>query len=149
MYLQTCMITACKFARSWPPSAYLQTRSITASKCIPILARLPPPSVSPNSLHHRLQVHLQTRSITASKGISRLDRLRPASSHDHGLQVHISTLARSRPPSASPNSLDYRLQVHLHSRLITASEYISEFTGSSISGAPRIALKHRLQPVQI
>jgi len=127
----------------------VQSRSITASKCICKLARSRPPSAYPNSLDNGLQVHLQTRSITAIKCISRLARLRPASSHHHGLQVHISKLARSRPPSVSSNSLDYRLQVHLQSRSITASEYISEFTRSSFSDAPRIAPKHHLQPVQI
>ena len=160
-----------------------------ASECISNLAQSQPPSASPNLLHHGLQVYFQTRSITAckfarswpssaylqprlitaSKCISRLARLRPARSHDHGPQVHISKLARSRPPSVSPDSLNYVLrvrsitaskcisklarlwppQVHLQTRSITASEYISEFTGSLFSGAPRIALKLRLQPVQI
>jgi len=73
-----------------------------------------------------LPVLVQTRSITASK----LARSRPPSvspnSLDYGLQVHISKLARSCPPSVSPNSLDYSLQVHLHTRLITASKCISK-----------------------
>jgi hypothetical protein len=59
-------------------------------------------------------VYLQTRSITASK------------------------FARSRPPSASPNSLDYGLQVrtitafqvHLQTCSTTAAECISKFTRS-------------------
>jgi len=98
MFLQTPLITACKFVRSSPPSAspkwlyysvqvrmiiasecvsphslnialkvrtimasasaYLHTRSIMASKCISKLARLPPWSASPISLHHHLAVHL-------------------------------------------------------------------------------------------
>jgi hypothetical protein len=37
---------------------YLQTRSITASKCISNLAQWPPPSASRNSYHYTLQVHL-------------------------------------------------------------------------------------------
>jgi len=41
-----------------------------------------------------------------------------------------SNIARSWPPSASPNSLDHGLQVHLQTRSITASECISEFTRS-------------------
>jgi len=87
-----------------------------------------PPSTPPISIDHGLQVHLQTRSITASKCISEL--------HDHGLQMHLQTrsiaaskcisefslitaskciseFTRSRPPSASPNSLDHGLQVPL------------------------------------
>jgi len=82
----------------------IQSRSITASKCISILARSRPPSASPNSLNHRLQVYLQTRTITAS--------------------ICISEFSRSWPPSASPSSLDLGLQVHLSTRSITASKYI-------------------------
>jgi hypothetical protein len=131
-----------------------------------------PPSTRPNSLDYGLQVHLQTRSITASKCISKLAQSWPPSvcpnSLDHGIQVPtimaskcIYTLARSLPSSVSLNSLDYGLQVHLQSRSIMASKVhlqtrsitppacIPEFTQSSFSGAPRIALKHRLQPVQI
>jgi hypothetical protein len=139
---------------------HLQTSSIAASKCISKVARSRPPIASPILLDRGLQVHLQTRSSTASKCISKLARLQHPSSRDHGLQVHlhtrlitaskcISKLARSRPSSVSLNSPDYGLQAHLQTRSITASECIYEFTRSSFSGAPRIALKHRLQPVQI
>ena len=62
--LQTRSIAAWKIARSWPPSAYLLTRLITASKCISELARLWPPPV-----------HLQTRSITISECISKFTQL--------------------------------------------------------------------------
>jgi hypothetical protein len=96
-----------ELARSRPHSAslsslnlglqlHLQTRSITASKCISKLARSRrsrPPSASLSSLNLGLQVHLQTRSIMASKCISEFPP--------------------SRPPSASPNSLDHGLGVHL------------------------------------
>jgi hypothetical protein len=54
---------------------------------------------------------------------------------------------QSRPSSVSPTTLEYCLQVHLQSRSMTASEYISVFTRSLFSGAPRIALMRRLQPV--
>jgi len=47
------------------------------------------------------------------------------------------------------SSLDFSLQLYLETRSIMASECISEFTQSSSSGAPRIALKHQLQPVHI
>ena len=139
---------------------HLQTHSIMASKCISKFARLQPPS----SHNHSLQVHLQTRSITASKCISKPARWRPPSaspnSLDNGLQVHLQTpsiaiseciskFTRSRPPSVCANTVDYYLQVHLQTSSITASECISEFTRSSFSGPPQIALKHRLQPVQI
>jgi hypothetical protein len=70
-----------RFARLWPASetpnllnhglqVHLRTCSITAFKCISVLARLRPPS-----LHDReLQVHLQTDSITALEGISKFTR---------------------------------------------------------------------------
>jgi len=84
-------------------------RPSTTSKYASKPARSRPPSASPNSVDYGLQVYLQTRSITGSKCMSRLARSRPASSHDHGLQVHISKLARLRPASLSPHSLDYGL----------------------------------------
>jgi len=45
--------------------------------------------------------------------------------------------------------LDYRLEVHLQTYSFTTSECICEFIPLSLSGAPRIAPKHHLQPVQI
>ena len=127
----------------------------TASKYSSNLDRSWPPSASPNSLHHGLQVHLQTRSITASKCISKLSRLQPPSaslsSLDHGPQVHLQTpritaskFARLWPPSASPNSLDYGLQVHLSVHSISASKCISQFTRSRPSSASPNSLDHDL-----
>ena len=150
----------------------LKVYTLMASKCISKLNRLRPP----NSLDRGLQVYLQSYWITPSKCISKLTRLRPSNSLDHGLyiptimgskyissnlldhglQVYRQTcwtmaskLAQSPPPSVSPNKLNYRLQVHLQTCSITASECISKFTWLQFSDAPRIALKHRLQPVQI
>jgi len=75
-----------------------------------------------------LQVHLQTRSSTAPNCISRLARLHPPSaslnSLNYGLEVHISKPDWSRPPSAFPNSLDHNLGVHLQVHSIMASMYI-------------------------
>ena len=79
---------------------------LTASWYSFSLARSWPPSASPNSLDHSIQVYLSTRTITAS------------------------TFAPSRSPSASPNSLDYSLQVYLQTCSITGSECISKFTRS-------------------
>jgi len=102
----------------------IQTRSITASEWISILAPLRPPS----SHDHDLQVHLLTRSITASKCISKLARLRSRSaslsSLDQGLQVYvqirsitasksISKVARWRPRSVSLSSPDRHFQALL------------------------------------
>jgi len=60
-----------------------------------------------------LQVLLQSRSITASKCISKLAQSEPPS----GISKH----ARLRPPTASPNSHNYGLQVPM----FTASKCIS------------------------
>jgi len=98
---------------------FLQTRSITASKCISKLARSRLPSVSLDSLDYGLQV----RTIMASKCISKL--------------------AQSRPPSASLSSLDLSLQVDLQTRSITSSKCISEFT---ITASMCISKLARLRP---
>jgi len=131
----------------------VQSRSITASKCISKLARSRPPTVSPASLDYGLQV----RTIMASKCISKLARSRPPgaslSSPDVGIQLHLQTgaimaskfiseftitaskciskLARSRPPS----SHDHGLQLHLQTGSITASKCIAEFTQSASPSA--------------
>jgi len=113
----------CKLTNWWIESQHRARRPSTASKYSSNLTSSRPPSASPNSVDHSLQVHLQTVSITATKCISKLARLRPPSSHDHGLQMHlwvhsilaskcISEFTRSRPPSAYLNSLDHGLQVH-------------------------------------
>jgi len=118
--------------RSRPPSAspnsldhgvhvYLQTRSITASK----FAQSWTPSASPNSVDHdSLQVYLQTRSIMASMFAQSWPLGASPNSLDYGLQVHISILARSRPPSLH----EHGLPVHLLTRKITITECISKFT---------------------
>jgi len=123
-------------ARLWPPSSHnhglqvqLQTHSIKNSECISKFTRSRPPSVSPNTLQYRLQVHLQTWMIMALKCIWKQ--------------------SWSRPWSVSPNKLDDCLQLHHYTRSITASEDICEFIRSSSSGAPGIALKLHLQPVEI
>jgi len=134
--VETRLITVSNLTQCRPPSAsqhsldyslqvYLHTGLITASKCIYKLALSRCPSSSPNSLDHNPEVYLQPRSINAFRCISKPPRIRPPSSHDHGLQVH------------------------LYISTITVPECISEFTLSSFSGAPQIALKHWLQPVQI
>jgi len=125
---------------------HLQTRSITASKCISRLARLWPASVSPNLLNYTLQV----RMSMASKCISKLARSWPPSaslsSLNLSIQVHIQTrsitafkciseFTRSTSPSASLSSLNLSLQVHIQTRSITASKCISEFTPSTSPSA--------------
>jgi hypothetical protein len=140
----------------------LQSRSITASKCISKLARSQPPSVSLNSHDYGLQV----RTITASKCISKLARSQPSSvslnSLDHGLQVQLQTrsitaskcitkLARLRLPS----SHDHGLQVHLQTRSIkyifkerrrvygdTGVTEVDRVTGSIYSADPGVDRHH-------
>jgi len=108
------------------PSAYLQSRSVTASKCISKLPRF----WSRNLHDHGLQVHLLSRSITIPECIFKFPQ--------------------SRPLNVSPNSLDYHLHVHPITRSITASECISDFTRSSFPGAPRTCSQAPcLQPVLI
>jgi len=135
VHRQTRSITASRFARSWPWSAYLHPCSITASKFawswppqvhISNLAQSQPRCVSPYSLDYALQVHLQTHSIMFLECISKF--------------------AQSRPPTVSPNTLNYHLQIHLQTRLIMALVCISESTQWSFPGAYQIALKHCLQP---
>jgi len=113
--LHTCLITASKFALSWPASVYLQTRSITPSKSISRLAPIWPPS----SHDHGLQVHLQTPSITSSKFALSW----PPSAYLETRTHAASKFARSRPPSAYPNSLDHSLQVYPQTRKIRASMF--------------------------
>jgi len=96
----------CELTNWWIESQHRARRPSIAYKYSSSLTSSRPPSASPNSLDHSLQVHLQTRSITASK------------------------FARSRPPSASLSSLDPALQVHLWVHSISASKCISELAWS-------------------
>ena len=122
-------------ATTWPPytsrnsfdhgfQVPLQSHLITACMCIPNLAQL-----RPHSSHNGvLQVYPLTYSIMASKSISKLVRLWPPSWHNYGLRVHISNLAPSWPPSASPNCHDHELGVNLYARSIMAPMCISQLT---------------------
>jgi len=152
----------CKLTNWWIESQHRAGRPSTASKYssnltwsskyISKLARLLPPSASPNLLNHSHQVYLQTWSITASK----FPRSRPPSasltSLDPGLQAHvcvhsiaaskcISQLARSRPPSTLLVSDSRCTEIQGWRRWT--------FTRSSSSGTPRIADNHRVLPVQL
>ena len=78
-----------KFTNWWIESQHPARRPSTAYNYLSKLTRSRPPSASPNSPNHGLEVYIQTRSITACK------------------------FAQSWPPGASPNSLDHDLAVHL------------------------------------
>jgi len=134
----------------------LQSRSIMASKCISKLPR----SWHPSLHDHGIEMHHKTRSITASKSARSWSGNASPIILDYGLQVHlwvhsisaskcISKLTRLWPASESLSSLYLCLPVHLQTSLNTSSKSISEFAWSSSTGAPQIALKHRLQPVKI
>jgi len=110
---------------------HLRSHSIMASMSIANLARLHPPSASPNPLDYGLQVRLRGHSISASKCISKLARSwdpSPSpnplylalqvtlSSHNHGLQVylwvHLIVIFRrtsncSQPPPAASRDILY------------------------------------------
>jgi hypothetical protein len=95
----------------------------TASKYSSNLDRSWPPSASPNSLDHGLQVCTNI----ASKCISKLARLRPPSaslSYSITPSKGISKRARSRRPIASSNQHNHGLPVHM----IIASKCISKLT---------------------
>jgi len=130
LYLQTRSITASMVPRSWPASACLQTRSITASKCICKPARWRPPGASPDLVDSGLQLFLQSRFIEASK----FARSLPPSAYLQTCSITasqcISILRQSLPPNISPNIFHYGLQVHLQTWWIIGSECISEFTRS-------------------
>jgi hypothetical protein len=141
-----------KLAPLWPPSSHDHGLQVHISK----LAPSRPPSISPNSLdyghqsspHHGRQMHPHTRLITAFKCISKLTSSQASfvslNSPKYGGKVRTITASKCIAKLAQSH-----LQVLLETRSITASECISAFTRSTISGAPRIAVKHRLQPVQI
>ena len=75
-----------------------------------------------------LQVLLQSRSIMASKCISRLHRSQPTSVSPFSLDCSLKVCTIMASKCISANSLDCSLQVHIHTRLITASKRISKLT---------------------
>ena len=94
-------------------------------------------------------MHLQTGSITASKSISEFTQSRlpgvSPNSLDHGLKVRTlmaSQVARLRSRIASLSSLNLRLQVHVQTRSMTASKYISKFTQSQCDETVELS-RHR------
>jgi len=94
----------------------------------------PPPSTPSILIDYGLQVYLPTRSITASKCISEFTWSRPPSaspnSLNYNLQVHLWVHLISRSPSASSNLLDRGLQVHLWVNSISVSKCISKHAQS-------------------
>jgi len=153
-----CRISLDRILRSLSPTSHdygRQVRLIMASKCISQLARSRSRSASGSSLDFGLPVYLQIHSVTLCKCISTLTRFQTPSSHDHGLQVHlqpcsimisecISKFTWSRPPSVSPNPLNFRLQVHHQTRSIMASKCISKYARSPPPGASINLISHVL-----
>jgi hypothetical protein len=138
----------------------LQTRSITASKCISKLTQLWHPSSHNHCLHvhlhtldYWLQVLLLTRSIMACKCISKLgwSQLSSVSPNrpNYSLQVHLQTcsitasnwiakLTPSRPPSASPNSLDHSPGVYPWVHSIVIFRHTLNYSHALPSASPDI-----------
>jgi len=112
----------------------VQSRSITASKCISansldrgLQVYVPNRSITPSKFAQSWppSAYLQTRSITASKCISKITRIQPPRSRNHlPPSVYLLT-GLITASSASPNSLEHGLQLHLQTHLITASKCIS------------------------
>jgi len=139
---------------------HLPTRSITTSMCTSKLDDLGLQLHLWVHLDLSLQLYLLTYSISASKWIFKpapsLPRIaslssirwRPPSASpntlNHGLQVHL-WVTRSKPPSVFPNLLDHGLQVHLQTHSIKTSNCISEFTRSWPPSASPNSLSHGLQ----
>jgi len=123
----------------------VQSRTITASKCISKLAWSRPPSVSPNSLVYGLEV----RKIIASKCISKLPRLRPPRAFPQTRSITaskcISNLSWSWFWSTSLNWLDQGLQVYFQIQLITASKFISRLTHSRPRSVSLSSLDYHFQ----
>jgi len=130
--LQTGSISACKFAQSWPASA------------------------SPFSHDYGLQVDLCVCTLPASKWISKLapsQRTRLyLGSLDPGIQVHLHNdcitafkFAQLWPPTESPLSHNYGLQVHLWFHYISVSMCITMLSQSASSGGSLIVIEYRLQ----
>jgi len=70
-------------------------------------------------------------AIPSYEAIHRHMPLQPARSHSLALQVHISNLTRSSPPTAFPNSLNDGIQVHFQTHSITASMFILTWPAST------------------
>jgi hypothetical protein len=74
---------------------------------------------------HGLQVCIRRRSITACNSISKLCWSQPTCPRNHGLQLHITKPAWSRPTGTSSMWLDYSPESFLQTHSITASMCIS------------------------
>jgi hypothetical protein len=85
---------------------YLQTYTITTSKCIFKLPRSQPPSISTNSLDYGLQVCM---IMAPSRYLNLVDHSLQA--YWYTRSIAASKFARSRFPNASPNSHDQSLYV--------------------------------------
>jgi len=141
MVMSPCHIPtfASQLTEEYSPSTRHTVRRQALSTC-PISLDHGPQSVSPNSLDYYLHVC----TIMASNCISKLTRSQPPSVFGSSSipaskftwswpTKHISKFPRVRPPSASSNSLDYGLQVHLQTRSTMASKFNSELNLISAS----------------
>jgi len=105
--------------------------------------------ISPKSVKHGLPLYLQPHLITAAKFASSLPHQVYFQTCPITISECISKFTPSWPPSISRITLNHCPQLHLQTRLFMALGCMFEFTRLSFSGATCIALKNRLQPVQI
>jgi len=138
-----------KLARSQPSSVclsslslglqlHLQTRSITASKCISEFTQSRSPMASPNLLDHGCGVYRWVHSISLTSWIYKLarspPRSAPLSSLDPGLEVHLWTCSIT----ASKNIVRERWWLNGESG-VAEEEWV---TGSIYSGDPGVDRHH-------
>jgi len=74
-----------------------------------------------NSLHSHNSKLTNEQSLSCCRASLQIDRLKVLRSRSIMACKFISKLVRSQPPSASPDSIDHVLKVHLQPRSITAS----------------------------
>jgi len=127
------MATKCisKLARSWPPSASLNSLDYSLQVHL-LVRRSQPPNASPKLPNRCLQVHVWVQldlGLQLHLWVSRSQRPNVAPQLlDYCFQVHLCVLlddgllvhlgvSRSRPPNKSPNPLDRRLSLHCWDQL--------------------------------
>lgn len=113
-----------------------QTRLVMACK----FARTRPQSISPQSFDYSMQ----DPTIRESNIVCILARLRPFGSHTHGLQVYISTLNGSQPPSEPPDAVSHGPQVDPQTTTTVAYMLFGSFPPSlcAYSGDHNLSVHH-------
>lgn len=160
-----------KFAQSWPLSESpisldqcLQVYTFIVVMCTSKLAWIWHARVSLSLLDFGPRVHLQTPSTLTSNCISGYIQHWPPSSSRHSFNYElegmlfgrlvlvfecISEYAQLQSPNGSLSALNLLLKVNLLSSIRNASLCVTQFDWSKSLGISYLALKHRVQPLQI